>query len=225
MDVSNIFSSITNPHELVVPEDIQEQPTSNNVMVPKYEDESFVDAMYEQEEEERKMTKESKTKNDSRRIMSFINESFEHQSGKKRNKGKKMGALDSKVTRELLDKKTLKETMKDVGLLLEPSEYLEIKSGNDRMFFESIIYYEKKRQQNLLNFKKQLENQNKQLQRVKDKSEKAWVRMNDKITEYEEKYNMKLTEDQIQDACDVYMQLTYNNELDKVNVKYPFLKL
>jgi len=119
--------------------------------------------------------------------------------------------ISSDANKIALAAMTLKDIETESGMLHDPSELLLVDSRQ---------YYENKKQENLTNFIEQTKAQSKLFETAKTKAQDKWKEMFTQIRGY----SKDLPRDKIKKACDIYMKLTYKNELDIINLRYPFLK-
>lgn len=111
-------------------------------------------------------------------------------------------------------KRDLKDIKKTAGLLHNPSQLLSI---------DSLVYYEKARQRNLLDFEGQNNELKKELDLIKGKANKFWKEKHDKIKNEEKTKDMR--PEDIKLVCDKLMKTKIENDIGTLNVKYPFLKI
>jgi len=127
-----------------------------------------------------------------------------------------IGAVSNEVGEKLSARSKLKQVMKDANLLHEPTEELDI---------DSIIYFEEKKENNLLFYKEQLKAQQDAIDKATRISELAWQDMSKEITNAEATMDTKMTTDQKKKICDMVMKLTYDIEKEKIDLRFPLLKL
>jgi len=127
----------------------------------------------------------------------------------------KYGAVSKDVGNKQTDRDELKEVMKLANLLHRPTEEMDV---------EAVIYFEERKESTLLHYKETIQAHTDELEEASRIAQLEWQDMYRQITKAEEKEKTKMPTEQKEKICNIVMQLKYNIEKEKIDLRYPALR-
>jgi len=127
----------------------------------------------------------------------------------------KYGAVSKDLSDKLKADDELKDVMKRANLLHRPTEEMDV---------EAVIYFEERKESTLLHYKETIQAHTDELEEASRIAQIEWQDMYRQITEAEEKEKTKMPTEQKEKICGLVMQLKYNIEKEKIDLRYPALK-